>query len=156
MVIAIASLIGSRALKRSSQIRCTLLIILSGSVSERRERVTYILEMLKLITVRYNKLNRCRRQETHLKASLLRQSVSFKLSRVCFLKTTFIQCRTWKIWSCLGLLWTIRWLSYSENNLLLTHLQWGKRTDRFSEPSFCEMSGWKMSVMKVTDGARDG
>lgn len=98
MVIAIASLIGSRALKMSSQIRCTLMtIILLGSVSERRERVTYILEMLKLITVRYNELNRCRRQETHLKASLLRQSVSFKLSRVCFLKTTFIQCRTWKI-----------------------------------------------------------
>lgn len=48
MVIAIASLIGSRALKRSSQIRCTLLTISSGSLSEKRERVTYILEMLKV------------------------------------------------------------------------------------------------------------
>lgn len=56
------------------------------------------------IEVGFCTTQRATKQETHLIASLLRQSVSFKLSRVCFLKTTFIQCRTWKIWSCLGLL----------------------------------------------------
>lgn len=149
MVTVIASLIGSRALKKSSQIRCTLVIISSGSVLGKREWVTYILDMSKLIIVRYNEPNKCTRHKTHLKASLLRQSASFKLSRVCFLKTTFIQCRTWKIWSCFALLRTIRWLSSDKKTFSWrTSNEENEHIDLVSRPS-AKWAGGKCRLCRL-------